>query len=223
MDMSNELMHIDDTDISRNISIVNMEVPMPRREYHMKDRARARDETRERIVRAAMHLHDENGVAGTSFVDVAKRAGTGAATVYRHFPDIGALVMACGAHVWQEMRPLQPDQAAAAFEGLVSLDDRLRRLVGELDSFYRRGALRLRRAASDRDRIPELDGFLTAVEAGVAAWVREAVKFEALPTQALQLLIALTDFRVWASLRSVEVSDAERDRLMVRLLRQAID
>ncbi len=64
----------------------------------MKDRARARDETRERIVRATMQLHDEKGVAATSFLDVAKRAGTGAATVYRHFPDIGALVSACGAH-----------------------------------------------------------------------------------------------------------------------------
>lgn len=188
----------------------------------MKDRAKARDETRERIVRATMELHDEKGVAATSFVEVAKRAGTGAATVYRHFPDIGALVTACGVHVWQEMRPPAPDQAAAAFEGLVSLDDRLRRLVEELDAFYRRGAHRLEKAASDRDRVPELDGFLTAVEAGVAAWVSEAVKLVPLSVSALQLLIALTDFRVWASLQRVEVSDVERHRLMVRLLRHAM-
>lgn len=199
-----------------------METRTPR-QYRMKGRAKARDETRARIVRATMELHDEKGVTATTFMDVAKRAGTGAATVYRHFPDVGALVTACGAHVWQEMRPPEPGEAAAAFEGLVSLDDRLRRLVEELDSFYRRGALRLGRAAADRDRVRELDGFLTAVEAGVAAWVHEAVRLEPLSVTARQLLVALTDFGVWTALRRVEVSDAERDRLMVRLLRQAMD
>lgn len=223
MDMNRNVMHIGESSISRNLRIVNMEERKPPREYRMKDRARARDETRERIVRATIELHDEKGVAATSFIEVAKRAGTGAATVYRHFPDIGALVSACGVHVWQEMCPPQPDQAAAAFEGLASLDDRLRRLVEELDAFYRRGALRLGKAAADRHRIRELDGFLTAVEAGVAAWVREAVKLEPLSVSARQLLIALTDFRVWASIQRVEVSDAERNRLMVRLLRQAMD
>lgn len=222
MDMNRDVTHIGDIEISRNKNIVNMEKRTPPREYRMKDRAKARDETRERIIRATMQLHDEKGVAATSFVDVAKRAGTGAATVYRHFPDVGALVTACGAHVWQEMRPPRPDQAAAAFEGLVSLEDRLRRLVEELDAFYRRGALRLERAASDRHRIRELDGFLTAVEAGVAAWVHEAVKLEPLSASARQLVVALTDFRVWASLRRVDVSDADRARLMARLLRQAI-
>lgn len=196
---------------------------MPPREYRMKDRARARDETRERIVRATMQLHDEQGVAATSFVDIAKRAGIGAATVYRHFPDIGSLVMACGAHVWQEMRPPRPDQAAAAFEGLTGLEERLLRLVEELDAFYRRGALRLEKAALDRHRIAELDAFLTAVEAGVAAWVGEAVKLEPLSPTTLQLLIALTDFSVWSSLRRIEMSDADRNRLVARLLRQAMD
>jgi AcrR family transcriptional regulator len=52
-----------------------------------------------------MQLHDEQGVAATSFVDVAKRAGIGAATVYRHFPTLASLVIACGAHVWREMAP----------------------------------------------------------------------------------------------------------------------
>lgn len=222
MDTKRNVVHIRKRQFSRNKRIVNMEESTPPRAYRMKDRARARDETRERIVRATMELHDEKGVAATSFVDVAKRAGTGAATVYRHFPDVGALVAACGAHVWQEMRPPEPDRAVAAFEGLVSLDDRLRRLVEELDAFYRRGALRLGKAGSDRDRIRELDAFLTAVEAGVAAWVHEAVKLEPLPITTLQLLVALSDFRVWSSLQRVEVSDVERNRLMVRLLRHAV-
>lgn len=196
---------------------------MATRPYRMKGRAKAQDETRERIVRATMQLHDEQGVAATSFVDVARRAGTGAATVYRHFPKIGDLVLACGAHVWREMRPPEPDQAAAVFDGLPGLDERLLRLVEELDAFYRRGALRLAIAASDRRRIAELDGFLSAVEAGVAALVHEAVKFDMPPAHVMQLLIALTDFNFWVLLQKIDVAEGDRNRLAARLLRQAMD
>ena len=48
-----------------------------RRPYRMTNRAAAHEETRERIVRATMALHDERGVATTSFADVAERAGVG--------------------------------------------------------------------------------------------------------------------------------------------------
>jgi hypothetical protein len=81
--------------ISRNYNSVNMEKRMAR-PYRMKRRAAARAETRERIVRATMALHDEQGVATTSFTDGAERAGVGPATVLRHFPTIGALVVAGG-------------------------------------------------------------------------------------------------------------------------------
>lgn len=196
---------------------------MPPRQYRMKDRAEAQAETRERIVRATMQLHDEQGVAATSFTDIAKRAGIGAATVYRHFPKIGDLVLACGAHVWQEMRPPRPDQAEAAFEGLSDIEGRLQRLVEELDAFYRRGALRLGKAASDRHLIPELDDFLRAVEAGVTAWVEEAVRPRQPPVTTLQLLVALTDFRVWVSMQRIQVDDTTRRRFLVELLHQAVD
>jgi AcrR family transcriptional regulator len=195
---------------------------MAHRQYRMKDRARTQYETRERIVRATVELHDEQGVAATSFVDVARRAGIGAATVYRHFPSVGSLVAACGAHIWKEMDPPLPEQAAAIFDGIERLEDRLQRLVDELDSFYRRGALRLTAASADRHRIPELDEFLRAVEAGIAALVREAVKNEALPDAALQLVQALTDFAVWTSMQKIQGDDAERRRLLAALVGCAI-
>ena len=193
-----------------------------RRPYRMKERAKTQDETRERIVAATMLLHDEQGVAATSFVDVAKRAGIGAATVYRHFPTLGSLVAACGAHVWQQMAPPIPERAPAIFDGLDRLEDRLQRLVDELDGFYRRGALRLSKASADRHLVPELDQFLRAVEAGVAALVREALKDEDTSDTALQLALALTDFPVWGSMQRIECDDLERRRLVARLLQYAI-
>ncbi|MCB1489564.1 MAG: TetR/AcrR family transcriptional regulator [Bauldia sp.] len=199
-----------------------MKNQIKRRTYRMKERAKTHDETRERIIAATMLLHDEQGVAATSFVDVAKRAGVGAATVYRHFPDSGSLVAACGAHVWKEMDPPAPEQAAAMFKGLDRMEDRLQRLVDEVDGFYRRGALRLTKASADRHLIPELDEFLRAVEASVAALVHEAVKDEALPDTVLQLVLALMDFPVWTSMQGIKVDDLERRRLIAGLLGCAI-
>ncbi|MFZ4686248.1 MAG: TetR/AcrR family transcriptional regulator [Hyphomonadaceae bacterium] len=173
-------------------------------------------------MRATMQLHDEQGVAATSFVDVAKRAGIGAATVYRHFPTLASLVTACGACVWKEMDPPVPGQAAEIFKGIGKQEDRLRRLVEELDGFYRRGALRLAHASADRHLVPELDGFMRAVEQGVEALVREAVKDDSLPNTVFQLLLALTDFPVWTSLQRIGGDEGERQRLLARLLECAI-
>ena len=192
------------------------------RDYQMKKRAVAHDETRERIIRATMAVHDEQGVAATSFVDVAKRAGLGAATVYRHFPTLGELVMACGSHVWAEMQPPVPAEAPAAFAGVDGREARLLRLVELLDGFYRRGALRLGKAAIDRDAVPELDGFLLAVEAGTAALVREAVKDETIAAPELQMLLVLTDFPVWRALQRLELDAPSRNRRFARLLSSII-
>jgi AcrR family transcriptional regulator len=50
--------------------------------------------TRERLLRAAGALFRRHGVAGTCVGDGARRAGVGVGTVYHHFPDKHALVLA---------------------------------------------------------------------------------------------------------------------------------
>jgi AcrR family transcriptional regulator len=188
------------------------------RSYRMKKRAEARDQTRERIIHATMQLHDEKGIAPTTFSEVAERAGVGVATVFRHFPKLGDLVRACGAHVWQEMRPPVPDGAAAVFAGLDTTPERMRRLVEEIDAFYARGALRLALAARDRDLLPELDQFLSAVEAGIDAMVREALKEAKLSPRAIEVALALMSFPVWAALDRLGLTAAERIRMRTDLL-----
>lgn len=191
---------------------------MAGRGYQMKRRAKAQDETRESIVRATIALHDEQGVASTSFLDIAKRAGVGVATVYRHFPTLGGLVMACGAHVWVEMDPPRAEQAAELFQGLSDREARFRRLAEQLDAFHARGAARLQGAWNDRERFPELDQFLTAVEAGVAAWVRAAVgSGEAVSDEAMRGLISLASFPVFASMHRAGLEAEARIRLVFRL------
>jgi len=50
--------------------------------------------TRAQLVQAAGELFRSDGYAGTSIVNVARRAGVGVATVYRHFDDKRAVLLA---------------------------------------------------------------------------------------------------------------------------------
>ena len=192
------------------------------RSYRMKKRAAAHDETRERIVRATMALHDEQGVATTSFADVAERAGVGPATVLRHFPTIGSLVMACGQHVAGEMRPPSPVDAERVFAALATTRARLEWLVSELEAFYRRGSLRLIAAANDRDRVAELDQFLIMVDAGIEAFVRRAIVDEKLTEPFIPVLMALCSISVWQWMKHANFTAPERQGILVDILVSAM-
>ena len=71
------------------------------RPYRKHRRAELEQQTRERIVEAAVDLHGSVGPARTTVSGVAERAGVQRATVYRHFPDDESLFAACSAH-WRE-------------------------------------------------------------------------------------------------------------------------
>ena len=172
---------------------------MTTRSYTLGKRKSAQEETRERIVQATMALHDVKGIVATSYVEIAERAGVGAATVYRHFPNPGDLVVACGAHAWAEMQPFQPDSLPDLPVDVHTLEQRLAWLCGELDAFYRRGGVRLFVAQAERSRVPELETFMLKVEAGIDALVAHALG----PTAGQagqQAAIALTRLAVWDSL-----------------------
>jgi AcrR family transcriptional regulator len=188
------------------------------RKYTMGRRSEAQAETRERILQATMQLHDEQGVAATTLADVAARAGVGPATVSRHFASVNALVMACGGHVWAQLRPLVPEQAAGIMAGIEGVEARLARLIEEVDALYARGALRLHLAGLDRHKLPELDGFLKAVEVGVAALVAEALAPGTPKPATIALATALTRFPVWRELDSIGLTPEQRRRTHLRLL-----
>jgi AcrR family transcriptional regulator len=188
------------------------------RRYTLGKRAESRDQVRERIMQATMQLHDEKGVAPTTFADIAERAGVGQATVHRHFPTVGELVRSCGIHVWQEMRPPVPDLAPAVFAGAETLRERLKRLVAEVDAFYIRGSYRLKLAARDRELVPELDQFLNAVDAGLEALVRAALAPNVAEDRAVRVAMTLIGLPVWLELRRLDLPADEAAALKVRLL-----
>ena len=106
------------------------------RPYRMRRRAELVDETRQRIVEAAMRLHTTVGPANTFISTVADEAGVTRLTVYRHFPDIEELFAACRGHWFNLHRP--PD--VAGWRAIPDLETRARRGLGDLYGWYRQNA-----------------------------------------------------------------------------------
>src|SRR3954462_9610243 len=113
---------------------------MSPRKYDMSKRAAATEATRRRIVDATRELHAAQGIAVTSWDDIARQAGVGVGTVYRHFPSLNELIPACG-HVAMEIAALPGKETVPAlFDGLRGRRARLERLVAEAFAIYERGA-----------------------------------------------------------------------------------
>jgi AcrR family transcriptional regulator len=139
---------------------------MSPRKYDMSKRAAAVARTRQRIVDATRELHGEQGIAATSWDDIAARAGVGVGTVYRHFPSLDELIPACGEITMRAVA--LPDQAtlSARFEHATEPAERIDRVVREAFAIYERAAPELRairreadvhpRVAQDRDQFDAL-------------------------------------------------------------------
>jgi len=83
---------------------------MTKRRYRLNQRAVQQQQTRERIVDAAIALHEELGPAATTISALAERAGVQRLTVYRHFAGEAEILQACSTKWFREHPP--PDPAA---------------------------------------------------------------------------------------------------------------
>ena len=126
--------------------------PTRKRAYRKRRRAEQEEETRLRITEAAVDLHGSVGPARTTVSAVAERAGVQRATVYRHFPDEEALFAACSSH-WAALNP-PPDPAAWA--EIADPDERLRRALSELYSWYGDNRQMLANTSRDRPLVPAM-------------------------------------------------------------------
>jgi len=106
------------------------------RTYTLKRRAEQQEETRRRIVDAAVELHSSVGPARTTISMVAERAGVQRHTLYAHFPDERSLTMACSGLV--EERDPVPD--AAAWQGIADRRERLTAGLRAVYGWYERNA-----------------------------------------------------------------------------------
>lgn len=86
------------------------------RTYTKSRRAENEAETRQRIIDAAVSLHEEIGPIATTISMIAERASVQRHTVYAHFADEMSLYMACsGSHL--ERHPLPSPDSWASLAG----------------------------------------------------------------------------------------------------------
>ena len=88
-------------------TVVSSEMAQSRK-YELQRRAERQEETRRRIIDAAVELHTTRGPSRTTVQAIAETAGVTRPTVYAHFPDERSLFEACSGHV----RSLVPPRTA---------------------------------------------------------------------------------------------------------------
>jgi AcrR family transcriptional regulator len=104
------------------------------RTYELKQRAERQQETRRRIVEAAVELHTTLGPSRTTVKAIAERAGVTRPTVYAHFPDARSLFQACSGHVREAVPPPDP----TAWRAIADPGERLEAALRELYGYYER-------------------------------------------------------------------------------------
>ena len=186
--------------------------PQPRK-YEKRRRAEREAETRRRITEAAVELHGSVGPARTTVSALAERAGVQRATVYRHFPDGGALLAACSAH-WAAQHP-PPDPSP--WSAIADPEQRLRTALAALYAFYRSAEPMLSNVIRDAELVPALREtgaprlqYLAAIEEILAAgWPRAGRR-----RRRAAIALAL-DFTTWRTL-AARMDDAAATELMAR-------
>jgi len=174
----------------------------------MSRRASAVAQTRRRIIEATRDLHTEQGIAATSWDDIAARAGVGVGTVYRHFPSLDELVPACG-EVSMELAALpDPDEAPALFEGLLTPGERLTRLVYEAFAIYERASRELQVARREPDTHPAVAAVGDALETSLSALVDSALEPLDVEPHDRAITRAMIDLNTWEALRSAGLDAA---------------
>lgn len=121
--------------------------PASRRAYRLGRRLESVDETRRRITSAAFELHATIGPSRTTIRAIADRAGVQRHTVYAHFPDLGALYVACTEHgIRVTGMPVAEPWATTSDPAA-----RLRHGLSEVFAWYRTNELMLRNVLYDID------------------------------------------------------------------------
>lgn len=192
---------------------------MAKRKYQLKRRAERQEETRQRIIEAAIALHETTG-ANTTISAVAERAGVERLTVYRHFPNEWELARACVGHYYT----LYPQPDPARWQHIHDPELCLRTALSEIYAYHRRTEAMSASARRDAEVLPELREILapyfahwTQVRDTLTDRFQEAVEHRHLLRAAIGHAI---DFVTWRSLiREQGLDDHQAIELMMGVVR----
>lgn len=170
---------------------------MSPRKYEMTRRGAAVEQTRARIVAATVAAHRELGIGATSWDEIARRAGVGVGTVYRHFPALDQLLPACGEVVARTLALPAATDAGHLFAGASGARERIERLVAGVFGAYERGAPFIDNIRRERGQLPQLEDYHQQIEDTLDALVGEALRPLAPSPVAGDVVRALIDLPTW--------------------------
>jgi AcrR family transcriptional regulator len=185
------------------------------RTYELKRRAERQEETRQRIVAAAVELHTKLGPARTTVKAIAERAGVTRPTVYAHFPDARSLLQACSSHV----RATVPPPESTAWRSISDPGRRLETALRDLYGYYERLEPLLENVQRDAAMMP-LVAEMNAYRVRYLEEIRDLL-LEGWPARGgararLQRAIGhALEFRTWHSLARQGCRTEEAVQLMV--------
>ena len=192
------------------------------RTYELKQRAERQQETRRRIVEAAVELHAMVGPSRTTVTAIAERAGVTRPTVYAHFPDTRSLFEACSGRVRETVPPPDP----AAWRSISDPGERLETALRDLYGYYERLEPLLENVQRDAAVMP-LVGEMNAYRVRYLEEIRDLL-LEGWPTRGgarARLARAIghaLEFRTWQSLVRRQGSRTnEAAHLMLTFVRAA--
>jgi AcrR family transcriptional regulator len=189
---------------------------MPRH-YAMRGRAAAADQTRRRIIEAAVALYAARGPADTTISAVAEHAGVQRLTVYRHFPDERLLLDAS----WEFWSLLHPLPAIQSWEMIADPRQRLRAALDALYIYYDAAGALLERLILDRERLPALVEVMAPYDRWIADARERLLDGWGAHGRPRQWITALVDhalhFSTWLSLsRSGVLHPGDASRVLCR-------
>src|ERR687894_280124 len=202
---------------------------MKRGKYQLKKRAEREQETRLRITRATVELHETVGPALTTRSAIAERAGVSRPTVYSHFPDELSLGKACSSLEMSD-NPL-PDPGP--WQEIPDPERRMRAALGTLYSYFRRReqlwANVLRDQEMPLDDPEALEADAEIMEPIFLHWERMKATLAAgwgpsdsAPRLLLGAIGLALDFRAWRAMtRTQGMNDEQAIELMVGMVRCA--
>jgi AcrR family transcriptional regulator len=188
-----------------------------KRSYIMRKRAVSQDETRQRIVEATMHLHEELGPRNTTIVAIAERAGVQRLTVYRHFPSEVELFDACTSH-WIALNP-PPDPSPWA--GISDPAMRCVVALSELYCYFSRTQEMWRVSYRDVGEVPALHAPMARFEAYLDA-VTEVLNAAFPEAQRSRIAVTLrhaATFQTWCTLDVQGLTDPMKAATVAAWLR----
>ena len=181
------------------------------RKYELKKRAERQEETRLRIVEAAVELHRTKGPARTTFSDIAALAGVQRHTLYRYFPDERQMGLACSGHHFE----LNPPPDSAEWEGITDPGERLRVGLGALYSWFERNEDMFGCVLRDAEVDPLIRELFDLRAAEPMEWIAGMLSSGLEQDKRLQAAFTLAlDFHAWRRLRQSGLDAAEAADLM---------